>query len=127
MSTLSEPRHNAAFLISQANGYRSVDAVTVTVPASTTLRAGRVMGQNTSSGKFVEYDNGSSDGREEAAGVLLNELVNDTVGAVDVTASMVVRDAEVRTSDLSWKSDQEANDQTAGLADLLAIGIVARS
>lgn len=125
MSTKTEGRHTAEFLVSEANGFRSRDQVTVTVPASTTLKAGRVMSQHAGTGKYLPFDNAGSDGTEEANSVLLEELVNDEVTAVDMDGVVVNCDAEVRTADLEWGS-VDASGQTAGLADLRLVGIKAR-
>lgn len=126
MATKTEGRHTAEFLISEANGYRSRDQVTVTVPANTTLKAGFVLAQLSATGKYVPYDNSGSDGSEEAAGVLFEELVNDTGAPVDNDVTVINSDAEVRESDLEWADGLSENDQAAGLVDLRAIGIKAR-
>lgn len=126
MSTKTEGQHTAEFLISEANGARSRDAVTVTVPASTTLTAGHVLAQLAASSKYVEYDNAGTDGSEESAGVLYDELVNDTDGAVDMDGVIVNADAEVRSESLQWKSGLSSDDKAAGRSDLRALGIKAR-
>lgn len=125
MSSKTEGQHTAEFLVSEAAGTRSRDKVTVTVPADTTFQAGSVLGKITSSGKYALYDNGFSDGREVAAAVLYDTHVNaDPSNAADVEATVINVDAEVRSADLQWAD--ELNDATAGLADLLALGIKAR-
>ena len=124
MSVKTEGKHTGEFLVSEAPGTRSRDAVTVTVPANTTLQPGYVLGQLSSGGKYVPYDNAETDGREDAAGILYDEFVNDTDEAVDVDATIVNTDAEVRKADLVW-FDKD-NDEAGGLVDLLALGIKAR-
>lgn len=126
MSTKTEGRHDAEFLISEANGQLSRDAVTVTVPASTTLAPGTVLAQLSADGKYVEYDNAGTDGSEEAAAILYGELVNDDVAPADMAGVVINFSAEVRSADLTWKSGLNAGDKTAGLADLKALGIKAR-
>jgi hypothetical protein len=125
MSTKTEGRHTAEFLISEANGTRSREQVTVTVPGSATLQAGLVLSK-LESGKYVPYDNDGTDGSEAAAGVLYHGLVNAEVGGADQKATVIVRDAEVRAADLVWSSGVDESDQAAGRADLLAVGIVSR-
>ena len=125
MSTLSENKHTAEFLVSEAPVTRSREQVTVTVPADTTLEAGSVLAKLSATGKYVPYDNSGSDGSEAAAGVLWEELRNATEAPVDVEATIVNADAEVREADLEWNGVDETG-QTAGLADLLALGIKAR-
>lgn len=127
MSTKTESSHTAEFLVSEAPGTRSRDQVTVTVPANTTLRAGHVLAKLTATGKYVPYDNAGADGSESAAGVLYEELINGTGGGVDMLGVVVNTDAEIRTSSLQWTSGLTDNDKAAGLVDLLALGIKARS
>jgi len=122
----TEGLHNAEFLISESPGYISRDEVTVTVPASTTLRAGTVLAKLSADGKYVEYDNAGSDGSEVAAGVLLAELSNDDVAPADMTGVVINWGAEVRKSSLSWKSGLSDGDKSAAYADLAARGIKAR-
>lgn len=126
MSTKTEGQHTGEFLVSEAQGTRSRDKVTVTVAANATWEAGLVLGKITATGKYVEYDNGNGDGTEVAAAVLYDTLVNDTGSGVDVEATIINKDAEVREDDLQWEAGQSAGDITAGLADLLALGIKAR-
>lgn len=127
MSTKTETRHDAEFLVAEAPGTISRDTVTVTVPAATVLRAGHVLSQLSATGKYTEYDNSGSDGSETAAAILYGELDNSDGGApVDFDAVVINFCAEVRAADLTWKSGLVTNDKTAGLADLAAQGIKAR-
>jgi len=126
MSTKTEGRHTAEFLISEANGTRSRDQVTVTVPASTTLKPGLVLAKLSASGKYVPYDNDGSDGSEAAAGVLYHELVNAAGAPADAEATVITADAEVRSADLEWDSSVDDSEKAAGRADLLALGIKSR-
>lgn len=126
MSTQTETQHTAEFIVSEAEGTRSRDQVTVTVPADTTWEAGLVLGKITATSKYVEYDNGNGDGTETAAAILYETLVNETAAPVDVLATVINADAEVREADLQWEAGQSGSDQTAGLADLLTKGIKAR-
>jgi hypothetical protein len=124
---LTEGKHTGEFILSEANGNRSRDNVTVTVPSNTTLSPGHVLAKLSATGKYVEYDNSGSDGSEAAAGVLYGELVNDTGAPVDMDGVVVNQDAEVRSDDLVWKTGLVDADKDAGKADLLALGIKARS
>lgn len=120
---LTEGQHTGEFILSEAPGTRSRDNVTVTVAANTTLAAGAVLGQLSASGKYVEYDDGFSDGREDAAGLLYANVVNDTDAEADFDGVVINTDAEVRADDLQWKA---AVNEDKGTADLLALGIKAR-
>lgn len=117
MTTFTETIHQGEFLLSEADGTRAREKVTVTVSGSTKWLSGTVLGKITATGKYVKYDEaGTDDGRRVAAGVLWNEL--DPV-AGDVKATIIARDAEVLESALTGI---DAN----GKADLLALGIVVR-
>lgn len=123
MTVLTEGQHAGEFILSEANGNRSRENVTVTVPANTTLEAGSVLGKITASGKYVLYDEAAVDGSQTAAGVLYSALVNDTAGAVDNDGVIIARDAEVRSDDLQWKAGV---DEAGGIVDLAGADILAR-
>jgi hypothetical protein len=116
MTTFTEGKHAGEFLISEANGTRS--RLNVTIASGEDLVAGQVVGKITSGGKYAAYDNGAGDGTEVAAGILLDN-VDATDG--DVEAVVIVRDAEVNGECLTYLTGA---DETAGEADLLALGIV---
>lgn len=121
--SLTEARRTGGFIVTESPGTISRDTVTVTVPASTTLQPGAVLGKITASGKYVPFDDTASDGRETAAGILYEKQVNDALSAADVTAAIVNFGAEVREDDLVWESGA---DSAAGLVDLAARYIKAR-
>lgn len=123
MSTLTEGRHPGEFLINEQPGTLSRDQVTVTVAASTTLEPGSVLGKITASGKYVMYDNDSSDGREVAAGILHGALENESLSPADMDAVVINFGAEVRAADLVWSDDSH---EAAGLVDLAALFVKAR-
>lgn len=126
MSTKTETQHTAEFLIAESPGTISRDEATVTVPASTTLYPGTVLAQLSATGKWVEYDNAGTDGSEEAAGILYDELVNSGGAPADKAGVVINFAAEVRSAALQWKSGLTDNDKAAGRADLKALGIKAR-
>lgn len=123
MSELTEGRHTGEFILSELPGTLSRDTVTVDVPASTTLAPGTVLGQISASGYYAQYDDAASDGRETAAAILVGELANDTLGAVDVEGVVIDFGAEVRADDLVWGVGV---DEAGGLVDLAALAIKAR-
>jgi hypothetical protein len=120
---MNEGTYPGEFLVTESPGTISRDTVTVTVAADTTLESGTVLGQITASGKYVPFDDSSSDGRETAAGILYAKLENDTESADDLTGVVINFGAEVRSADLVWG---EGVDDDAGLADLAARYIKAR-
>jgi len=126
MSAITERKHTGEFIISEANGQRSRDEVTVTVANATTLEAGTVLGQLDATGKYVPYDNSGSDGSETAAGVLYDELVNEGVAPADFDGVVVNGDAEIRKADLKWAAGLVDADKDAAYVDLATVGIKAR-
>lgn len=117
MTTLTEGLNRGEYLMSEATGTRSRDAVTVTVAGAVALPSGTVLGKITSTGKFVKYDEaGTDDGRRVAAAILWEECpgVNG-----DYVRTVHIRDCEVINAKLTGS---DAN----GVADLKALGIIAR-
>lgn len=113
MTTQTEAVHGEEFIIDEANGERSRE--NITVKSGSNLDAGQVLKEN--SGKQAYGDAG-----ETAVGIL--------IGAVDATGgakagAMIARDAEVDGDLLDWGSS-DAAAITAGIADLLALGIIVR-
>ncbi|MBK6587948.1 MAG: head decoration protein [Acidobacteria bacterium] len=111
----TEARRTGDFILSEASGTRSRDEVTIAAAAAA-LEVGTVMGKITASGKYVAYDNGASDGSEVAAGVLYAAVADS---AADQKGVIIARDAEVNASRLT-------GSDTAGVADLKALGVIAR-
>lgn len=123
VGVVTEGVRNGGFMVAEAPGTISRDNVTLTIPASTTLSAGTVLGRIGSSGKYVQFDDTLSDGGESAAGILYNTAVNTEAAPADITVAIVNYCAEVREADLIWA---EGADSAAGLADLRTLGIKAR-
>jgi hypothetical protein len=126
MATLTKIQSNASFIVSESSGYRSRDAVTVTVPATTTYAAGTILGKITASGKYVRHAAGATDGSEDEAGVLYETLANTTVSAVDSESVSFARDAEVNGSELTYEVGADAAQITASNLALKALGIIVR-
>lgn len=126
MATLTEPRHPAEFLLSEANGHRSRDVVTLASNGSTEIEyeAGAVLGKVTASGKYAVYDSAAVDGTQSAAAVLYEGVTVPATG--DLAAVAVVRDAEVKGDGLVYAAGQDAAAKTAAATDLAALGIVIR-
>lgn len=121
MTTQTESFHAEEFLLSESNGNRSREEVTIASGAGV-LVAGTVLGKITSGGKYEVYDQQASDGTEAAAGILCRAI--DATSA-DVAVAIIKRDAEVKADALTW-TDGSPTDVTAGVADLLALGIIVR-
>lgn len=119
MQPITEKGHAGGFLLSEANGSRSREEVTILEGQN--LAAGAVLGRITSGGKYVEYDNdGTDDGRRTAVAILY-AAADASDG--DVQATAIVRDAEVNGEELVWQSSDEV---AAGITDLAAVGIIVR-
>ncbi|MGU3627991.1 head decoration protein [Comamonas sp. AG1104] len=118
----------ACYLVSEANGTRSREVVTIAQGQN--LLPGAVLGKVTATGKYVAVDpangsgeGGTPDGSQTAVAVLF--------AAVDTTAAekpgvITARDAEVAAHALAWPAGTTEPQKTAALAQLAAVGIVAR-
>jgi len=109
-------------IVSEGNGTISRETVTI-ASGEGVLKAGAVLGKITASSKYGWYDNTASDGTQAAAAVLFEEV---DASSADVKAIVHVRQAEVWADRLVYITGADSTAITAGKADLLAIGIVAR-
>lgn len=130
MAPLTMTQSAAAFLVSEANGYRSREEVTFTVTSADVtnfpngIPSGLVLGQVTATGKYQRVDAGDSPtGIVDAVAILLEDVKNPTAG--DVTVTAIVRDAEVVASKLTF-SDSSPDNSTDETAELATVGIIAR-
>jgi hypothetical protein len=121
MTTLNETRHAGGFILSEANGTRSREVITVV--SGQNLRAGAVLGRITASGKFKAYDNAASDGSQAAAAILFDDV---NASAADAAGLAILRDAEVSGKELIFAVGQAAPDQAAAIVDLTALGVIVR-
>lgn len=115
MPILNEGRHTGEHLLSEASGTRSREQVTVTL-AGAALPPGQVLGRITATGAYAPYNNSASNGTEVAAAILYAGLAEATG---DVDAVVHVRDCEVAGVMLTGLD-------TAGRADLAALGVIVR-
>lgn len=114
MATITESRYAGEFLVSEANGHRSRENVTVAAGAD--LKAGQVLGVVTASGEYAAYAPGATDGTETAAGIL---VANVAAASAAKAGAAVVRDAEYN------KNEVDGLDAAAE-ADLAALGLIGR-
>jgi len=128
MTTITEGRHTAEYIVSEANGTRSRDVVTLV--AGNNLPAGAVLAKITTgagAGKYTALDPASvadpADGTKVAVAVLF-DAVDATSG--DRAAVITARDTEVQAAALGWPSGATTNQKNTALAELAALGIVAR-
>lgn len=96
MNIRQETIHAGEFLLSEANGQISREAINVAAGAA--LAPGQVLGLITASGEFAPYDPAAEDGTENAACILFGPL-----GQSDVMrrGRAVVRLAEVSEAHLT--------------------------
>lgn len=120
MAPVTMGKRTADFIVSEANGYRSRESVTVDASGGA-LEAGTILGQVTVGGDYVRHDAGASDGSENEAAILY-----DNIGAVSKDVAVVVRDAEVVQSELTYEVGADATQITASNAALAALGIIVR-
>jgi hypothetical protein len=121
MTIVTESRHPGEMIVSEANGARSREQVTLA--SGNNLAAGTVLGVVTASGKYAAFDQDADDGTEAAAGVLYAAV--DASGG-DADAVVLVRDCEVDDGALGWPSDLEAGEKTTAVGELAALGIIVR-
>lgn len=123
MTILTEGSRKAEFIVSEANDWRSRDQATVTVPAAG-LASGTILGVVTATGVYVRHDAAAVDGSETEAGILFAPFPADAAG--DYPATVIVRDAEVNSAELTYEAGADAAQITASNAALAAIGIIVR-
>ncbi len=118
---LTESTRPGEFIIAEANGSISREAVTIV--SGQNLVAGTVVGKITASGKYTAYDDDNADGSQTAAGILYAAV--DASGG-DKAGVIIARHAEVIDAQLVWAATNDAGDKTAGKADLAALDIILR-
>lgn len=118
----------ACYLVSEANGTRSRDVVTLAQGHN--CQPGTVLSKVTVTGKYVPVDptNGTGEGEtpdgSHIAVAVLFAAVDATAG--DKPAVITARDAEVEAAALIWPAAITPTQKTAALGQLAAVGIVAR-
>lgn len=123
MTVLTEKLpHAGGYLVKEFD--RDFNRESVTLLTGQAYPAGAVLGKITASGKYTLYDNAAADGTEVAAAILYDDA---DATAADVAAVAHVRGpAIVTAAELTFDAGQNAAAQTAALADLAAIGLIAR-
>lgn len=123
MSVLTEGNYLGDWLLDEF-GAPNFCREEVTIVSGQNLKTGTVLGKITASGKYAAYDNTASDGRETAAGVLIGDV--DASGGDKKGVALLRGPAVISKAGLTWHANNDAAAKTAGLADLLALNIVAR-
>ncbi|WP_233854196.1 head decoration protein [Paraburkholderia sp. HD33-4] len=116
-----EQWHDGGFMVSEANGHRSRDQVTLS--GGTKVLAGTVLGMVTAGGAFAPLNPAGSDGTQNAAGILWG---TKDVTAAPAPATVVTRSCEVNASELIWPAGATPAQITAATQQLTALGIILR-
>lgn len=125
MATFNEPARALEFLISEANGSRSRDQVTLTASQGD-LAPGTVLARVTATTHYVPYDDDANAGTP-GAGVALAVLCYAAPNSASTQPVTVIsRDAEVDGSLLVWEASNDSTEIANGRADLAAVGIIVR-
>lgn len=74
-------------------------------------------------GLYVPYDDDNLDGSDVATAIAL-EAVDAT--SANTTCAVLFRNAEYKTDILQWATTNDANDKTAGIADLATKNLIGR-
>lgn len=114
-TSFTEGKHTAEFLLSEGNGSISREQIVIDSSAPA-LQPGTLVGKM-ANGRYKAYANANSAGDADAAAGILYAYVADSTG--NQQAVMIARQAEVATSMLTGLD-------TAGRADLAALGIILR-
>jgi hypothetical protein len=120
MTTLTQGMQTGEFLLSEADGMRSREQVTVTIAGAVALPSGTLLGKITATGKFVAWATGLGD---TVGGVASAVLYNPLPGVNgDIKATVFARDCEVIGNRLNGGVAVTSD----GIADLLDAGIIVR-
>lgn len=123
MTVLVETRHPGEFILSEASGQRSREAIVIAAGAGI-IAAGTVLGKVTATSKYVASAAGATDGSQTPAAIAIHGA--DASGA-DVTVSAIVRDAEVNGKCLTYHPDRDLPaEKTAAGAALATLGVIVR-
>ena len=123
MTVLVETRHPGEFILSEANGQRSREAIIIASGAGV-IAAGTVLGKITVSGKYIASAVGATDGSEAPAAIAIYGV--DATSA-DITVSAIVRDAEVNGNCLTYHADRDQPaEKVAANAALATLGVIVR-
>lgn len=121
-----EGKYAGEFILSEANGYRSREEVTLAEGEN--VKAGEVLGKVTASSKYVAWDPAASDGSETIAGVSYANVDASASGNGDEAITIVARDAEVDVGALTYADEDSAGNggKDNAVSQLADLGIIAR-
>lgn len=117
-----EPNNLGDLLKFEADNLYSRDRVTVA--AQQALQLGHVVGRVTAAGHVVALDPTATDGREQAAGVVIVPIITADTPSPD--GLIVARHATVADHALVWPKAITPEQRTACIQQLRAIGVLVR-
>lgn len=126
MTTFTENAHAAEFILSEANGQRSRENVTLRggYTGAGVIKAGTVLGKITSGGKYDPSPASGGDGSQTGVAILIYET---DVTDGDVVVSIIRRDAEVNGGCLTYEATVNTDNEIAAKnVELAAVGIIVR-
>lgn len=125
MTTLTEGRHAAEFVLSEANGVRSRESAAVAV--GQTLTVGTIV-QDDGAGALTAMTgtlDSNGDLVTQAKGIVLYAGASDT--AESQTIAYLARDAEVNGNLLTFPTEtSDGDERTKTIASLALLGIIVR-
>lgn len=123
MTVFTEGRQPGEFLLTEANGQRSRENITVASGAGI-IAPGSILGIVTASGKYVLSPDTGSDGSQTAVAVA---LYGCDASSADQQIAVVRRDAEVNGKVLTHHATvNDATKRAAKATQLAAAGVIVR-
>jgi len=123
MPALTEGRHTAEFILSEASGSRSRDNAKMASGAGK-VSASTILGKITASGKFVPHAPAAVDGSQTAVAILYASV---DATAADAPCVVFARDGEVKGVELIYNAATDTAPEIAAVhAALAANGIIVR-
>lgn len=125
MASFTEPNYLDDILHWEGNKDYSREVVTLAAPSGTpTYLKGQVLGIKTADSKFYPSTDGTADGLQNAAAILLADTTTNTTG---VNAVVLRRHAIVVASGLVWDATYTTQGKKdAAIAALKALGIITK-
>lgn len=126
MTVFTEGKRATEGVLSEANGMRSRDEVTIASGAGV-IAPMTVLGKITASGKFIPSPAAEVSGSEGAEVAVAVNLYGVDATSSDVRVAVIARDAELNGNYLTYDASRNlAGEQLAARVDLAAEGIIVR-
>jgi hypothetical protein len=130
MGALTQGNYAADWLLDEFGAPNHCREV-ITVLSGQKLVSGAVVAKRNdgaNADKVVEYEGDGANGTDVAVGILMYPVDASATGANADTPGLILArgPATISKAGLTWKANEAADDKAEALADLLALGIVAR-